>query len=384
MSPFSVMNAPAGHYGSFRDWITASGSDAGEVLLPVEFGERSTVLNEPSGLENPVHWRLRFSDAANSRMRSGFVAVIPGGRLCRTMCHIITPDDKLLADFSLEWKKPPEQRSIYERPTLPPLRPLPGTVALLAIKDSGVYYHWMLDVLPRLLLLRRSGIVPDYYVLNGNRQASFQLTTLKALGIPESKIIYSSDQLHIRPDKLVIPGFTSGIRARWACDFLKTEMMVKKGIQPVKGYERIYISREHARKRKLLNETEVMSVLEKRGFRKVVLESLPLHEQIRIFASAQIVAGPHGAGFTNLIFCRPGTKVIEFFSPNLVHTCYPILSSLLGHRHYYLIGEGKRPPEFVNPHARGDNITVHTAELIKLLKLAEVNEQPYTKISLLE
>jgi hypothetical protein len=373
MQPDSILNAPAGHYGSLREWIAASGSDAGKVLLPVEFGERTIPLRQPAGLEHPVHWRLRFAEAPESRMRSGFVAVLPGARLCGTMCHIVTPDDKLLAEFSLEWKKRPEHRSIYERPTLPPLRELPGTAALLAIKDSGVYYHWMLDVLPRLLLLRRCGIVPDYYILNGHRQAPFQLATLEMLGVPRSRIVYSSDTLHIQPEKLVVPGFTSGIRARWACDFLRTGMMVGQGIEPVQGYERIYISREQARKRKLLNETEALGVLEKRGFRKVTLEALPLREQIRIFASAQIVAGPHGAGFTNLLFSRPGTKVIELFSPNLVHTCYPILSSLIGHRHYYLVGEGERPPEFVNPHARGDDITVNTGELTRLLKLAEAD-----------
>lgn len=36
---------------------------------------------------------------------------------------------------------------------------------------------------------------------------------------------------------------------------------------------------------------------------------LPSH--VNAFNTADIVIGPHGAGFANLVFCRPGTKVVE-------------------------------------------------------------------------
>lgn len=370
MQPSHELKPPVG-YCSFGDWV-ASSPDRKKRFKSVTFGDKEVALTRPSGLENPVHWRLRFPSESKTHVRHGFIATMPGGRVCNEMCHIISPDNQLISDFSLEGKKQPTERSIYHSELLPPLHKTSGTIAMLAIKDSGVYYHWMLDVLPRIHLLNKCGITPDYYLINGGRQSPFQRTTLAALGVPEERIIPSHDQLHIQAKELVIPGFTKGIRAKWACDFLKAELMVKRGIAPVKGFERLYISREHARKRKLVNEEEVMGVLSKYGFRKVILESMPLTEQIRIFASAKVVAGPHGAGFTNLVFSNPGTKVIEFFSPNHVHNCYPILSSLLRHRHYYLIGKGERPPEFVNPHARDDDITIHVKDLKKLLKLAGI------------
>ena len=34
-------------------------------------------------------------------------------------------------------------------------------------------------------------------------------------------------------------------------------------------------------------------------------------EQMRVFASARGVLGPHGAGFANLVFCAPRTAVVE-------------------------------------------------------------------------
>ena len=35
-------------------------------------------------------------------------------------------------------------------------------------------------------------------------------------------------------------------------------------------------------------------------------------DQINLYNSAKKIAGLHGAGFANICFCNPGTKVIEF------------------------------------------------------------------------
>lgn len=48
-----------------------------------------------------------------------------------------------------------------------------------------------------------------------------------------------------------------------------------------------------------------------------------------LFANAKIVIAPHGAGLTNLIFCKPGTKVLEIFQSHEDDTyCY--LAQVLG------------------------------------------------------
>ena len=36
------------------------------------------------------------------------------------------------------------------------------------------------------------------------------------------------------------------------------------------------------------------------------------NNQIQIFFSAKKIVGLHGAGFANICFCKPGTKIIEF------------------------------------------------------------------------
>jgi len=61
------------------------------------------------------------------------------------------------------------------------------------------------------------------------------------------------------------------------------------------------------------------------GFECVSLSNMRVQDQIRLFEEARIVVGPHGGGFTNIAFCRPGTRVIELFDESYLNG-YEILS----------------------------------------------------------
>ncbi|MFD0694229.1 glycosyltransferase family 61 protein [Paenibacillus sp. GCM10027628] len=365
-------NTPDGYYNSIKDWIVASNLRKKKYMKNVLFDD-PVFLTEPTGLENPTFWTVRFSEStAPFKQRNGRIDIITKGRVYGAKPDILTPDHKLIWEHSREKNIMPDQHSIFQQNRLPPVKKTTKTLALLSIKDSRIYYHWMLDVLPRLHIMKQCGIQADAYIINGRRMAPFQYETLEALGIPKEKVIVSHSGLHLQAKKLIIPHFSRGIRPKWVCDFLRQELMINKKIEPVKGFERIFISRANAGKRKLLNEEEVMGLLAKYGFQSIRLEEKSVAEQIQIFASAKVVVAPHGAGLTNVLFSDPGTKVIEFLAPSLVHNCYPILSSLLGHRHYYIIGEGERPPEYVDPHDRKANITVRLSDVREILKMAGI------------
>jgi len=58
------------------------------------------------------------------------------------------------------------------------------------------------------------------------------------------------------------------------------------------------------------NDEEVKNCLEKHGFRAVAMEELSFDEQIRTIRNAEFIAGPTGAAWANLIFCRPETHCL--------------------------------------------------------------------------
>ena len=68
-------------------------------------------------------------------------------------------------------------------------------------------------------------------------------------------------------------------------------------------------------------------------------QDVPTFEQIqKIFYQASVVIGPHGAGFTNIISCRPGTLIIEHHgdSPNF---CYRTQAEILGLKYYGILSD---------------------------------------------
>lgn len=340
--------------------------------------DHSEAYSEPKGLENPVHWQ--FSAASKRTPPPTFLAVIPGGRVCGAKGAVIAPDNKLLWDLSMDYGITAAEHPLLQMKRLPPLQKYNGRLAVLTFCASQYYYHWMFDVLPRLYLLYSKKIKVDRIILNynrcnySNRAYPFQRETLSLLGLPEEKIVECHHLFHLQAQQLVAPSPTgyTGHMPKWTCDFLRNMFLPKEQHRKLKGYERLYISRENAGVRRVLNEEKVVNILTNYGFKKIAPEKMPITEQISIFSSAKIIVSAHGGGLTNLVFCNPGTKVIEFFSPNYVNVLYWILSSHLHLDYYYLIGEGKRPAEHVDPHIVWDNLVVSPGQLSAILKKAGI------------
>ena len=56
-----------------------------------------------------------------------------------------------------------------------------------------------------------------------------------------------------------------------------------------------------------------------------------------MFAQSEIIVGVHGAAFSNLVFCNPGTVVLEIFGTPANQKGYWLLSHKMRLRYYYLM-----------------------------------------------
>jgi capsular polysaccharide biosynthesis protein len=67
-------------------------------------------------------------------------------------------------------------------------------------------------------------------------------------------------------------------------------------------------------------------------FENVRLEQIPFEEQVRLFSTAALVIGQHGAGLANCAWMQPGSRVVELANkPELTH--FQRLSRFMGHAH---------------------------------------------------
>lgn len=216
---------------------------------------------------------------------------------------------------------------------------LPGTSFLLAPSGGAhCYYHWMLDVLPKLGLLERQGISLDSidHFLVRKITGEFQKETLIKLGIDESRIIETVDQQYLQCERLMHVDMDTGINLkmnRFVPLWLKQTFLTR----PVETERlKLYISRPEGIRRGIVNEAEIKPLVEAAGFTMVVMEGMSVAEQAALLSRADALMAPHGGALTNMVFCKPGIPVIELMSRH-VYPYYYGLSELCGHRYHAII-----------------------------------------------
>ena len=122
------------------------------------------------------------------------------------------------------------------------------------------------------------------------------------------------------------------------------------GYKALTSSRKIFVSRENAKTRKLLNAEELLIAL--KGWEIVKLEEMSIKEQFKTFAEATHILATHGAGLINLLWCNKGAKIVEIQDPNMLHKkVYPLLSHHLGLKHELYLADtipiakqaGKKP-----------------------------------------
>lgn len=255
---------------------------------------------------------------------------------------VVDESGKLLADVSVEWGKKAEDNWTFRRLSLPKPQAVNGRTLVLASTGVDTYFHWMTDVLPRVGLARRAGYDPASFdwVLVNSQIHPFQRESLHQLGILANRCLaFHKKELVYQMEEAVLPSLPGvpGVVPPETVEFLQGTFPPKKNGRGRK----IFIGRGGAKHRPLVHEKEISGNLLKRGFESVDCGELSLQEQAEVFGAAEIVVGAHGAALTNLVFCYPGTRVVELFSPAYVNPCYRDLCVAAELRHSAVIGNGK-------------------------------------------
>jgi len=225
------------------------------------------------------------------------------------------------------------------------LRQVRGPLAVIGSLGYETFGHWLLDILPRLWVLRRAlGSAADRVPLAvPDDLPAFGRTLLAAMGIgPERLVAYARGTEALQAQTLMVPSlmhedYRFHPAARQFFDGIAAAMPRLPGLP-----ERILISRDGWRggpvqaARRLLNGPELAAVLAPLGFVTVQPETLPWPEQVALFAGARVVVGEHGSAMKNLVFAGAGTAVVNMHFLNQTQS---LIAALRGHRMMYLDAE---------------------------------------------
>lgn len=238
-----------------------------------------------------------------------------------------------------------------------------GRPAVLVVQLFAVgYYHWLLEVLPRLLvgLSQYPGaavIVPS----NDGHLKLFMNRTLELIGITKEQLILydlPNDPAAAAGCRLVVPhlvhvdwapktgtapGIASHLPPRHAL------LWLRRALRPQDAPDRperviVWIQRAAAATRRISNEARLLNVM--RGlaaqlqFRVVVFSDVPMPLPQRatfdLFSRAAVVIGMHGAGLAHIVVSCRGTAVLEFTLPEAHATYYAHLCRAVGLSHFKL------------------------------------------------
>ena len=302
--------------------------------LGPEHLERPLPSGDPAG-----HWV--FADAADFEVPARFTVEIDGGTVVGDYGANLTPagtlDYETSEYFGISgWREHP----IFLRPALPRVERVDGTLVSLATRGaSRNYYHFLLDVLPRWGILQESlpGLEPDHLYVP--RTTSYQRELLALVGLDKYDLVATEKNRAVSADHLLVPCMPNPqeIAPTWTVEWIRASLpAVRTDDKP--GL--LYVTRGSGpNTRRLVDEAALWPLMEKRGFVRIDPGTMSVRDQIDHFAAAQVIVGLHGAALSNLVFAKPGARVLEIFPPTYVKHCFwAICERIPGVRYQYLVG----------------------------------------------
>ena len=295
---------------------------------------------------------------------------IQGARVLGTEGTVISPDNRVFREFTF----PPLgsgwlNHSCFKRRRIPAIKELNGWYATVTYPTSQFYFHWMLDSLPRMRLLADYIDLLDGVIVPEGRMVVHE-QSLGVLGISPDKLIPVGPNSHYRVRHLFVPKYFAFYNPPdWLNQWFKQAFLTgAESTTSKQTGKRIYISRADAGHRRVTNEMEVIAFLQSLDFESFTLTDMPFLDQARLFFEADIVVAPHGAALANLVFCRPGARLLEIFTPTWMPPCFYALARAGRLKYAYMVAEEWDVSIPTNPQMTNMAIPIETLKS-KLLQI---------------
>lgn len=213
-----------------------------------------------------------------------------------------------------KWFRPGSRHGRLALPPQTSVAHRPGLSVVVGTRASGQFFHWMVEMLPRLILGAALAREHGGTLLMRPITAAYQWETLAVIA-PGTRVAFAEAEV-MRCDEVIVPDHMiqqgAGLRPISPLIGLGFNWLLEGFAVPTTPpRRRLYISRADAARRHVLNEAELEPVLRRHGFEIVTLSGLRVAQQAALFREAEIVIGLHGAGLTNAGFCQPGTPLVE-------------------------------------------------------------------------
>lgn len=204
---------------------------------------------------------------------------------------------------------------------------------LLAQKHSSAVFHFLIENLPKLEILRP--LLPDLLsktvIVSGPRTPSWVTDSLELYGFPKSGIVHVNETEFRCVDTLFVPeSFPCGSTRPTAVSLLQHHFAhVASRLLYTTPRPSILLIRRRG-ERAISNMNQLVDALSRLELPLDIFDSDTQPSIMMKFFRASVIVGPHGAGISNAIFSRPGTPIVEILPPGrYLNLCYLALASAI-------------------------------------------------------
>ncbi|SDB58184.1 Protein of unknown function [Desulfonatronum thiosulfatophilum] len=310
-----------------------------ETVHPVTEARNQLPCNVGSREELPDDrgwWGYSFRDVPTRISGETFIATLPDCLI--TWYRDPSKDNDFFPAILNRDSRALEMREFRFRPLHAlTLRESPSPVRLkkatwIAERVYHNHSHWLTAHLPKLLLLKKRNLL-DGVLLPPERTGALD-GSLRLLGMnPEDFQTYDPS----RP--LFVENLTVMGTDRFRPELLRLIPEALGIADAALPHRKVFISRAKATRRRLANEDQVWPLLERQGFERVYMEKMPFSEQVDLMRETRVLAAPHGAGLTNMIFCPEGAQIVEIADLSFPNPNFYALASAMGHAYWLVRAE---------------------------------------------
>lgn len=234
-------------------------------------------------------------------------------------------------------------------------------LCLLTGPLSEAYAHWFHDYLTRLEGLEH------YIRVTGNRPPllvqsdppSWMSRSLQYLGYTSDDLVKWDESIG-RVKELVIPSVRANCVIKGRKDprqmhrtgYSYRKRIIEECQDPAADLSPsnvIFINREDAPTRRVLNRDEVLDELTEYDVNSITMSNHPFQEQVSLMQDADVIVAPHGAGLLNMLWANDAA-VVEIFGSH-VTAGNMSLANNIGHEYFCVNATPKGRDISVNPEA---------------------------------
>ncbi|WP_417466298.1 glycosyltransferase family 61 protein [Kordiimonas sp.] len=205
------------------------------------------------------------------------------------------------------------------------------------------FYHWMIEIAPKLLLLDNSLLktkkinkilINECVIKNDNynqilNKYAKHLTDIDFIFINQNKIAFVEKLYFVNTFNQTVYNYKE-IPKNYQVMTIYNQIILERmkiclsnsiSTGQFEAHEKIFILRNEDTvseyNNRKYNQSEVFSFFKNQGFIGVYPDKLTIDEQISMFKFANFIVGPSGASWSNLIFCTKDTKAISWIPESL-------------------------------------------------------------------